>query len=134
MLRDRYLASYKAAIEAGAATVMTSFNDYDGIPASGNRWLLKDVLRDELGFDGFVVSDYDAVHEMVYHGVAKDGKDAARLALEAYLNMEMTSGDYINHGEKLVEEGVIPESLLDELCRNILVAKYELGLFEDPYR
>lgn len=134
MFRDRYLPPYKAALDAGAVTVMSSFNDYDGIPATGNKWLLKDVLRDELGFDGFVVSDYDAVHEMVYHGVAKDGKDAARMALEAYLNMEMTSGDYINHGEELVEEGVIPESLLDELCRNILVAKYELGLFENPYR
>lgn len=134
MFRDRYLPPYKAALEAGAATVMSSFNDYDGIPATGNKWLMKDVLRDELGFDGFVVSDYDAVHEMVYHGVAKDGKDAARIAMEAYLNMEMTSGDYINHGEELVNEGIIPESLLDELCRNILVAKYELGLFEDPFR
>ena len=134
MFRDRYLPPYKAALEAGAVTVMSSFNDYDGIPASGNKWLLKELLRDELGFDGFVVSDYDAVHEMVFHGVAKDGKDAARMALEAYLNMEMTSGDYINHGEELVEEGIIPEKLLDELCRNILIAKYELGLFEDPFR
>lgn len=134
MFRDRYLPVYQAALEAGAATVMSSFNDYDGIPASGSRWLLKTVLRDELGFDGFVVSDYDAVHEMVNHGVAADGADAARLALEAYLDMEMTSGDYINHGEQLVRDGIISEKHIDELCRNILVAKYELGLFEDPFR
>ena len=134
MFRDRYLPVYQAAIDAGAATVMSSFNDFDGIPASGNKWLLKTVLRDELGFDGFVVSDYDAVHEMVNHGVAADGADAARLALEAYLDMEMTSGDYINHGEQLVHDGIIPEKLIDELCRNILIVKYELGLFEDPFR
>lgn len=134
MFRDRYLPVYQAAIDAGAATVMSSFNDFDGIPASGNKWLLKTVLRDELGFDGFVVSDYDAVHEMINHGVAADGADAARLALEAYLDMEMTSGDYINHGEQLVHDGIIPEKLIDELCRNILIVKYELGLFEDPFR
>lgn len=134
MFRDRYLPVYQAALEAGAATVMSSFNDYDGIPASGNKWLLKTVLRDELGFEGFVVSDYDAVHEMVNHGVAADGTDAARLALEAYLDMEMTSGDYINHGEELVRDGIISEKHIDELCRNILIAKYELGLFEDPFR
>ena len=134
MFRDRYLPVYQAALEAGAATVMSAFNDFDGIPASGNKWLLKDVLRDELGFDGFVVSDYDAVHEMVNHGVAADGADAARLALEAYLDMEMTSGDYINHGEELVRDGIISEKHIDMLCRNILIAKYELGLFEDPFR
>jgi beta-glucosidase len=134
MFRDRYLPVYQAALEAGAATVMSAFNDFDGIPASGNKWLLKTVLRDELGFDGFVVSDYDAVHEMVNHGVAADGTDAARLALEAWLDMEMTSGDYINHGEQLVREGLVSEKHIDNLCRNILIAKYELGLFEDPFR
>lgn len=134
MFRDRYLPVYKAAIDAGAATVMSSFNDFDGIPASGNKWLLKTVLRDELGFDGFVVSDYDAVHEMVNHGVAANGADAARLALEAYLDMEMTSGDYINYGEQLVKDGIISEKHIDELCRNILLVKYDLGLFENPFR
>lgn len=134
MLRDRYLPVYQAALEAGAATVMSAFNDYDCVPASGNKWLLKTLLRDELGFDGFVVSDYDAVHEMVNHGVAADGADAARLALEAWLDMEMTSGDYINHGEALVRDGIISEKHIDRLCRNILIAKYELGLFEDPFR
>lgn len=134
MFRDRYLPVYQAALEAGAATVMSAFNDYDCIPASGNKWLLKTLLRDELGFTGFVVSDYDAVHEMVNHGVAADGTDAARLALEAWLDMEMTSGDYINHGEELVRDGLVSEKHIDRLCRNILVAKYELGLFDDPFR
>lgn len=134
MFRDRYLPPYKAAIEAGAGTVMTSFNDFDAIPASGNRKLLKDLLRDELGFDGFVVSDYRAVTEMISHGVAADAKEAAYKALSAYLDMEMVSGSYLNHAEELIEEGLISEEMIDQMYRNVLVAKYNLGLFEDPFR
>ena len=92
MFRDRYLPPYKAAIESGAATVMTSFNDFDAIPASGNDWLLKTLLRDELGFDGFVVSDYRAIKEMMAHGTAADMKEAAGAALNANLDMDMVSG------------------------------------------
>lgn len=134
MFRDRYLPPYKAAIEAGAGTVMTSFNDFDAIPASGNKRILKEILRDEIGFDGFVVSDYNAITEMIRHGVAADAKEAAYKALSAYLDMEMVSGSYLNNAEKLIEEGLISEDMIDQMCRNILVAKYNLGLFEDPFR
>lgn len=134
MFRDRYLPPYKAAINAGAGTVMTAFNDFDAIPVSGSRKILKDLLRDELGFDGFVVSDYNAVREMVRHGVAADNKEAAYKALSAYLDMEMTSGTYLNNVESLIEEGLISEDMINQMCRNILVAKYELGLFDDPFR
>ena len=134
MFYDRYLPPYKAALEAGAGTVMTSFNDFDAIPVSGNRRILKGLLRDELGFDGFVVSDYNAVIEMIKHGVAADTKEAAYKALRAGLDMEMVSGSYLNNGEKLVEEGLISEDMIDQMCRNILIAKYNLGLFEDPFR
>ena len=134
MFRDRYLPPYKAAIKAGAGTVMTSFNDFDAIPASGNRKLLKDLLRDELGFDGLVVSDYRAVTEMISHGVAADAKEAAYKALSAYLDMEMVSGSYLKHAEELIEEGLISEEMIDQMYRNVLVAKYNLGLFEDPFR
>ena len=134
MFRDRYLPPYIAALEAGAVTVMSSFNDFMGVPASGNRWLLHTLLREELGFTGFVVSDWNAVHEMIIHGVAADGKDAAELAMKAHLNMDMVGGDYIAYGEELVKEGRISEKLIDNLCREVLAVKYRLGLFEDPYR
>ena len=134
MFRDRYLPPYRAAMDAGAATVMTSFNDFDAIPASGNDWLLKTLLRDELGFEGFVVSDYRAIKEMLAHGVAADMKEAAGAALKANLDMDMVSGAYLAYGETLVEEGVVSEKEIDRMCRNILIAKYELGLFDDPFR
>ena len=134
MFRDRYLMPYQKALEAGAGSVMSSFNDFDCIPASGSKWALKTLLRDELGFKGFVVSDYNAIKEMIKHGVAADEKEAAYKALSAYLDMEMVSGTYLKYAEQLVEEGKISEKLIDEMCRNILVAKYNLGLFEDPYR
>ena len=134
MFRNLYLPPYKAALDAGAVTVMSSFNDFMGVPASGSKWLLYDLLRKELGFKGFVVSDWNAVHEMIIHGVAADGKEAAELALKAHLNMDMLGGDYIAYGEQLVKEGRISEKLVDELVREVLVIKYRLGLFEDPYR
>ena len=134
MFRNLYLPPYKAALDAGAVTVMSSFNDFYGVPASGSKWLLYDLLRKELGFKGFVVSDWNAVHEMIIHGVAANGKEAAELALKAHLNMDMVGGDYIAYGEQLVKEGRISEKLVDELVREVLVIKYRLGLFEDPYR
>ena len=134
MFRDRYLPPYKSALDAGAMSVMSSFNDFGCIPASGNEWLLKDLLRDELGFKGFVVSDYHSVIEMVDHGVAADKKEAALLSLKAYLDMEMVSGSYLNNGEALIEEGLIDIEAIDQMCRNILMVKYDLGLFDDPFR
>ena len=134
MFRDRYLPPYKAALDAGAGSVMSSFNDFAAIPASGSKWLLDDLLREELGFKGFVVSDYNSVIEMVKHGVAADHKEAAYRAIRAYLDMEMVSGSYLNHAEELIEEGLISEKMIDKMCRNILIAKYNLGLFEDPFR
>ena len=134
MFRDRYLPPYKAAINAGAGSVMTAFNDFDAIPVSGNKKILKNLLRDELGFDGFVVSDYNSVREMIRHGVAVDTKEAAYKALSAYLDMEMVSGTYLNNAEALIKEGLISEDMINQMCRNILVAKYNLGLFDDPFR
>ena len=134
MFRDRYLPPYKSALDAGAMSVMSSFNDFGCIPASGNEWLLKDLLRDELGFKGFVVSDYHSVIEMIEHGVAADKKEAALLSLKAYLDMEMVSGSYLNNGEALIEEGLIDIEAIDQMCRNILMVKYDLGLFDDPFR
>lgn len=134
MFRDRYLPPYKSALDAGAMSVMSSFNDFGCIPASGNEWLLKDLLRDELGFKGFVVSDYHSVIEMIEHGVAADKKEAALLALKSCLDMEMVSGSYLNNGEALIEEGLIDIEAIDQMCRNILMVKYDLGLFDDPFR
>ena len=134
MFRNRYLPPYKAALEAGAVTVMSSFNDFMGVPASGNRWLMHTLLREELGFNGFVISDWAAVHEMIAHGTAADGKDAAMQGMLAHLNMDMAHGDYIKYGEELVKEGKVSEKTIDQLCREVLAVKYRLGLFEDPYK
>ena len=134
MFRDCYLPSYKAALEAGALSVMSSFNDFDGIPASGNRHLLTELLREELGFNGFVVSDYNSVKELINHGVAADGKAAAELALNAGLNMDMSSGLYYEYAEELVKEGRVSEKQIDRLCKEILTVKFKLGLFDDPFR
>ena len=134
LFRDRFLPPYKSAIDAGAVTVMSSFNDFMGVPASGNRWIMHTLLREELGFKGFVVSDWAAVHEMVDHGTAADGKDAARQGMLAHLNMDMAYGDYIKYGEELVKEGLVSERVIDELCREVLAVKYRLGLFDDPFK
>ena len=134
MFRNRYLPPYKAAVEAGAVTAMSSFNDFMGVPASGNKWLMHTLLREELGFTGFVVSDYAAVHEMIKHGTAADGKDAAYQSMNAHLNMDMVRGDYIAFGEELVKEGKVSEKTINTLCREVLAVKYRLGLFDDPFK
>ena len=132
-----YLPPYRAAVEAGVGSVMSSFNDINGVPATGNRWLLTDVLRKQWGFQGFVVSDYMAVSEMTQHGMG-DLPTVARLALTAGLDMDMSSGTshetYLRHLPEMVAHGEIPEVTIDEACRRILEAKYKLGLFTDPYR
>ncbi len=133
MFRDRHLPSYKAAIDAGALSVMSSFNDFMGVPASGNKWLLTDLLRDEMKFKGFVVSDYSSVREMVNHGVG-DKEGVTALALNAGLNMDMVDGCYFKYAEKLVKEGRVSEKQIDKLCKDILMVKCKLGLFDDPFR
>ena len=134
MFRDIYLPPYKAGIEAGAASVMTSFNEFDGVPATASRFLLDDLLRSELGFRGIVVSDYTAVMELIPHGVAADGEQAAELALNAGVNMDMVSNLYLLHARQLVESGRVSEAQIDRLCAEILGMKFRLGLFDDPYR
>ena len=134
LLRNAYLPPFKSAIDAGAATVMTSFNEINGIPATGNKFLLKQVLRDELNFNGFVVSDWNSTIEMVSHGFAKDEKHVAELSALAGLDMEMTSRAYENHLKNLIEEGKVTEQQLDEFVKNILRIKFKLGLFKTPYR
>ncbi|WP_026473375.1 beta-glucosidase BglX [Alkaliflexus imshenetskii] len=132
-LRNVYLPPFEAAVKAGCATIMTSFNDNDGIPATGNRFLLRDILRKEWRFDGVVVSDWASVKEMVVHGFSADDKDAAMTAINAGLDMEMVSLCYIRHLETLVEEGKVSISTIDEAVRNILRLKFRLGLFDNPY-
>lgn len=133
-LRQTYLPPYKAALEAGAATVMTSFNELDGIPASGNKHLLKDILRNEWGFDGFVVTDYTSINEMVPHGFSKDVKHAAEQAINAGVDMDMQGAAYYDHLEALVNEGKVAMTTIDQAVKNILRLKNKIGLFEDPYR
>jgi beta-glucosidase len=133
-LREVYLPPYKAAIDAGAATVMTSFNDVDGVPASGSRYLLTDILRDEWGFDGFVVTDYTSINEMVPHGVVANEKEAAALALKAGVDMDMQGGVFNAHLQQLVKDRAITEDQINTAVRRILHSKWDLGLFEDPYR
>jgi beta-glucosidase len=132
-LKNVYLVPFKKAIEAGAASLMTSFNDNDGIPASGNKYLLKDVLRNEWKFDGFVVSDWASMSEMLAHGYAKDEKDVAEISANAGLDMEMVSGTYLKHLKELVKEGKVSMTDVDNSVRNILRTKFRLGLFENPY-
>ena len=133
VLRDIYLPPFEAAIEEGVATFMTSFNDVNGVPATGSRYLLQNVLRGEWGFDGLVVSDWESVTEMIAHGFAADDKDAARLAANAGVDVEMTSRTYEDYLHELIDEGAFSETQLDELVRNILRVKLRLGLFENPY-
>jgi beta-glucosidase len=132
-LRNHYLPPFKAAIDAGCATVMASFNTLNGVPAHGNAHTLTGILKDEWDFDGFVVSDWNGVQELVPHGFAADGSEAARLSLEAGVDMEMTSTHLATHGKKLLRGGRISEQRLDDAVRRILRLKYELGLFENPY-
>ena len=132
-LRNVYLPPFEAAARAGVATFMTSFNDNDGIPATGNGFILKDILRGEWGFDGFVVSDWNSVNEMIQHGFAENGEDAARIAANAGLDMDMVSNAYSRNLKKLVEENKVAVSDIDNYVRNILRIKFRLGLFENPY-
>jgi beta-glucosidase len=133
-LREVYLQTYKAGFDAGALSAMASFNEISGIPSTGNRWLMTDLLRGEWGFQGFVVSDYTGDEEMIAHGFAKDKKDAARLAFLAGVDMSMQSGLYRDYLPELVREGAVPQAQLDQSVRRVLAAKAMLGLFDDPFR
>ncbi len=132
-LRQYYFPAYKACIDAGCKMVMPSFNSLNGVPAIMNKWLLRDVLREEWGFDGVIISDYNAIGELLYHGTAADLKDGAQKAFEAGCDIDMMSPAYHKNLAKLVEEGIIPEGELDEVVLRFLEFKEELGLFDDPY-
>ena len=130
---NEYFPPYQAGVEAGAGSFMASFNTVDYIPATGNRWLLTEVLRDRWGFDGFVVSDYTGISEMINHGMG-DLQTVSALALNAGTDMDMVAGGFLNTIEKSLNENKVTMQVIDQACRRILEAKYKLGLFDDPYR
>ena len=132
-LRNVYLPPFEAAVKAGAMTLMTSFNDNDGVPSTGNTFVVKDVLRGEWGFDGLVVTDWNSMGEMINHGFGVDRKDVAQKALEAGVDMDMMTYGFLSHLEELVHSGAVKESDIDNAVRNILRVKVLLGLFENPY-
>ena len=132
-LRDVYLPPFKACVDAGAATLMSAFNEISGIPATGNPWTLREVLRREWGFDGFVVSDWESIREMIPHGYCADLKEAGLKALAAGVDMEMVSTAYSDHVEALLAEKQLSMDQVDEAVCNILRVKFRLGLFEKPY-
>lgn len=131
---NQYFPPYKAAIEAGAGSVMSSFNIVDGVPATANKWLLDDVLRKQWNFDGFVATDYGSIGEMMPHGVGGDLKRASVLALNAGTDMDMCSMGFLGTLEQSVKDGTVSEEAINTACRRVLEAKYKLGLFADPYK
>lgn len=133
-LHETFLPPFKAVSDIGVATFMNSFNDINGIPATGNKYIQRDLLKGSWGFKGFVVSDWGSIGEMIPHGFAKDNKDAALKAIIAGSDMDMESRSYTNHLAELVKEGKVDIQLVDDAVRRILTKKYELGLFDDPYR
>lgn len=133
LLRNVYFPPFEAAAKAGCATFMTSFNDNDGIPSTGNSFILKEVLRNEWKYDGMVVTDWASTAEMISHGFCKDEKEAALKSVDAGIDMEMVSGTFIRHLEELVKEVKISEAAINNAVRNILRLKFRLGLFDNPY-
>ncbi|QGQ48249.1 beta-glucosidase BglX [Metabacillus sediminilitoris] len=131
---ESYLPAYKAALDEGCEMVMTAFNTVDGIPATANKKLMRDLLRDEWGFNGILISDWGAVKEMIPHGVAEDSAEAALKAIQAGLDIEMMTTCYVDHLRQLIDAGEVNESILDEAVVRILRLKQKLGLFEDPFR
>ena len=132
--RNEYLPAYEKGIKAGAGMVMTSFNTVNGVPATINQWLMKKVLREEMGFDGVLISDFAAIYETIAHGCSEDAKDAAQKAALAGVDIDMMTECYRSELVRLVEDGTIPEALIDESVLRILTLKNKLGLFEDPYQ
>lgn len=133
-LREVYLPPYKACVDAGVGTIMSSFNEINGIPSTGNRWLLTELLRREWGFKGLVVTDYSAVEEMIAHGFAKDGPEAALKAANAGVDMDMQDSLFMSDLQPFVTSGQVKQSEIDSAVKRILTLKYLLGLFKDPYR
>ncbi len=134
MLEEVYLPPFRAVADAGIATFMSSFNTVNGEPVSTSKWLLTDVLKDDWGYDGFVVSDWASVYETVAHGTAADGKQSACNGINAGVDMDMASNVFIQNGEDLVNKGQVDEAKLDDAVRRILKTKFDLGLFDDPYK
>lgn len=132
-LREYYLPSYKAAIDSGAEMVMTSFNTINGIPATANNWLLNKILREEYGFNGILISDYDAIGELVDHGYCKDLKEAAEKSINCNVDIEMMSVGYVKYAKELLEEGKISQAQIDKMVMRVLKLKKELGLFSKPF-
>ncbi len=130
---EEYMPPYKAAIDAGVATVMTSFNEINGIPATGNKWLMTDLLRKQWGFKGFIVTDYTSINEMIQHGTG-DEAEVGRQTLAAGVDMDMVGEVFLKNAKKSVLDKKLPMAQIDAACRRILEAKYKLGLFDDPYR
>jgi beta-glucosidase len=133
-LYNTVLPPFKAATDAGARTFMNSFNDVNGVPATADSFLLRDILKEKWDYDGFVVSDWGSIREMIAHGYASNNKEAARLAANAGSDMDMESQAYINFLKELVNSGAVPASVIDDAAARILKVKFELGLFDDPYR
>src|SRR6266576_2396477 len=130
---NEYLLPYKGAVDAGTGSVMSSFNEVDGIPASASKFLMTDVLRKQWGFKGFVVTDYTAINEMIDHGMG-DLQTVSSLALNAGIDMDMVGEGFLTTLKKSLQEKKITQKQIDDACRRILEAKYKLGLFEDPFR
>jgi beta-glucosidase len=133
-LQNTIFPPFKAAVDAGVRTFMNSFNELNGIPATGNRYLQRQILKGDWNFDGFVVSDWGSINEMIAHGYAKDSKQAAEIAIKAGSDMDMESSAYVGHLVELVQEGKVSENLIDDAARRILKVKFELGLFDNPYK
>ncbi|MDR2947675.1 MAG: beta-glucosidase BglX [Prevotella sp.] len=134
MLWETYLPPFKAAVDAGVSTFMNAFNDLNGIPATGSSYLQRDILKGKWNFEGFVVSDWGSVGQMIKHGYVKDGKEAAYAAITAGCDMDMESRSYKNNLVELVKEGRVNIALIDDAVRRILYKKFEMGLFDDPYK
>ena len=133
-LWEEYMPPYKACIDSGARAVMPAFNDINGVPCTANPWLLRDILREKWGFDGLVISDSNAIAECVDHGLAEDKRDAAKQAIQAGMEMDMSSNSYAEYLKNLVESGEVPERVVDEAAADVLRIKFELGLFDNPYQ
>lgn len=133
-LRNVYLPPFKATVDAGVETFMSAFNELNGVPTSGNNYTLRDILKGEWNFKGFVVSDYTSINEMIPHGFVKDSLDAARIGMNAGVDMDMMGEVYRLYLKELIAEGKVNETIVNDACRRILLSKFKLGLFDDPYR